>query len=399
MTSQLSVALMATTAAWSASLRSYLRDHTQGVRAQVVASRAALMPLIGELDVLVIDDVMRSLSGADLAVIVANGVTVIGVFDPVDGLGSDYLSRLGATEVLPATAAVGELVARITRVEARPKKGLVPGNVPDRDDRVRHAPERTDGQRATLSMWTKVTGGAGLTETVAAAADLLSSRARVLLLELDELAPVMAARLLRSPDSGLAWALSRAAQGQSVVPEALSGPRDDGLAPLGRFDAICVGHGPAQLTSAHQVDKLLQDVEHHYDHVLVEAVTHGTPGQSPWCARLLQRADRVTVLSSSDPEGAGRLVEWKAATVELRGAAQCGAVFGRATTSRYERARLVGLVEDSTGASPYDDIWFLPEDATVRRARWNGEMVWKGPWLKAVRSLAESAHASRGARP
>jgi len=72
-----------------------------------------------------------------------------------------------------------------------------------------------------------------LTEAVVAAAEHMSKRARYLLVEAEELSPILVSRLLRSPETGLPWAVSRAGQGLRALPEALSGPREDGTAPVG----------------------------------------------------------------------------------------------------------------------------------------------------------------------
>ena len=147
--------------------------------------------------------------------------------------------------------------------------------------------------------------------------------------------------------------------------------------------------------------KLLVEVEPHYDHVLVECsyLLRGTTEQERFSAvrSALARAHRVVVMASSDPQGAAGLVEWKGAAVTAGISAPCLAVFGRSGGSGYEHQHLANLVESSTGRHPYSDVAFLAEDATVNRARWNGELVWKGRWLRQVHSLA--ALSVSGAAP
>ena len=67
--------------------------------------------------------------------------------------------------------------------------------------------------------------------------------------------------------------------------------------------------------------------------------------------------------------------------------APCAGVFGRARNSRYERDYLAGVVMANTARRPFARLSFLPEDQTVARARWNAEMVWRCPWLGAVKEL------------
>lgn len=250
--------------------------------------------------------------------------------------------------------------------------------------------------------WTKVSGGTGLTEATVAAAQYLAKRATVLLIEADEVGPVLASRLLRSSDTGLIWAVSRVARGQKALPEGLSGPREDGTVAIGNFDVVCGSPGAAQVIPAVDLLGLVEEAVAAYDYVLVETswLVGAPSGRERFSAAraMLATADRAVVLASPDPEGAARLVEWRAAALAAGCESSCWAAFGRARANRYERSHLSSLLQANTGRQPFAGVWFLPEDATVARARWNAEMVWKGPWLKAVKTLAEAAAAKHAVR-
>ncbi len=386
----------ATRAPWSAALRSYVRDHTQGIALEVVMDRAGLARLAPRLDVLVVDDIMRLFSRADLAAAQSRGAHVIGLFDGAAGMGQRYLADLGADQLLPASTPPPELAAAILRVGPR---SVVPAGAKEAPPSSCRA--HTPVKRGWLSVWAKASGGAGLSELVVAAAEMLASRQRALLIEADDLAPVLASRLLRSAETGLNWALSRASQGLPALPEALSTGRGDGSRPLGRFDAVCALPGPAQAVNPALVARLAEEAVVPYDHVMVEAgwlVDRSVPGPRLPAAPVVRRADYVVVVGAADPEGAARLVEWRAAAVAAGVTAPCWAVFGRSPASRYERDHLRSLVEANTGRSPFAGVAFLPDDPVVARARWNAELVWKGPWRKAVRALVEAVHqAAAGA--
>jgi hypothetical protein len=390
------VGVGATRAPWSAAFRSYVRDHTQGITIEVVMDRAGLTRAAPKLDVLVLDDVMRIFSIAEIASAQENGVHVIGLYDHTTGMGREYLARLGVDEVLPAATTAAEVVAVISQRGARDRvrTGAVAGSrLP-----VATRPVGSRKPRGLLSAWTKVSGGAGLTEAAVAAAEHLSKAGRVLLIEADEVAPVLVSRLLRSPDTGLAWAVSRAGQGQKVFPAGLSGPRGDGSSAVGHFDAICGTPGAAQVISAVHLVRLVEEALATYDHVLVEASwLVGSPsGRERFGAAraVLVLADRVVVFASADPEGAARLVEWRASSLAAGVQAPCWAAFGRACSSRYERSHLASLLVGNTGDHPFAGVTFLPEDPVVARARWNAEIVWKGPWARAVRALADVTTSS-----
>lgn len=393
MNHRLVVGVGATKAPWSGDLRSYLRDHTHGVTVHVVMDRPHLELLADSLDVLIVDDVMRLFNADDMDRLARAGAAVIGVREPMYGQGAEYLRALGAMTVFDAGSAVSELASLIDQCRPRYKSAAL-GSSPANWDI--DPPDRTvaDGRHATLTVWTKASGGAGLTETVIAAAEHLSKQWRVLLIELEDVAPVMASRLLRTPDNGLEWALLRAAHGRDVVPDALSGPRGDGYGPLGRFDAICSGAGQGHGVGWVQMQKLLGQVERHYDHIFVES-----PGVQDLVERdrsaagrgVLGRADSVVVLTGSDPESAGRLVEWRAASMTVPVLSPCWAVFGRFSGNRSRRGQLADLVGANTAGAPFRGFAFLPEDAGVQRARWGADLVRRGPWLKAVRSFTEEA--------
>jgi hypothetical protein len=394
------VGLAATKAPWSAAFRSYVRDHTQGIAVEVIMDRTGLARSAPRLDVMVVDDVMRTLSSAEIANAQRFGTYVIGLYDHSAGMGREYLFGLGTDQVLPASTPPADLVAVMSDNRRRPSaasRGAEAINIA-----LDEGPMRPKGKRALVSAWTKVSGGSGLTETTVAAAQHLAKAGRALLIEADEVAPVLASRLLRSTSNGLAWAVARAGQGRGVLPEGLSGPREDGTAAVGHFDVICGTPGAGQVIPAADILRLLDEAARAYDHVLVETgwLVGAPSGRERFSAAraLLASADAVVVLASADPEGAARLVEWKAAAMAAGCRAPCWAAFGRARPSRYERGHLTSLLHTNTGRHRFESVWFLPEDPTVARARWNAEIVWKGPWLKAVKALADTATV-KGASP
>ena len=390
MMAEIHLGISATTAPWSVALRSYVRDHTQGISVEVVVDRAGLTRAASKLDVLVIDDIMRLFSRPDLAGAQLKGAHVIGLFDDTAGMGRKYLADLGADQLLPASAPVAEVADAVLRVgpRARPGSGASVADEPPRRGGIHRS-------LGCLSVWTKASGGAGLSEAVVAAAEALAAKKKVLLIEAEEVVPVLVSRLVRSPETGLLWAVSRAGQGTRALPEGLSGPRGDGSAPLGHFDAVCATRGvPQPLNPAHLL-RLVEEALDIYDHVVVETSwLAGPPAARDRFAAaraVLRRADWVVVLAGADPEGAARLVDWKASALSAGVSAPCWAAFGRAGRSRYERDHLRSLVDNSTGRSPFAGVVFLPEDPTVARARWNAELVWKGPWRKAINALVVAA--------
>jgi hypothetical protein len=395
MSERLVLGLGATKAPWSQALRVWARDHGQGVEVEVVMDRRDLARALGRLDVLVIDDIMRLFSPPDVAGAREAGAQVIGLTDPTMGLGGEYLARLGADYVLPASSEPAEVLSLAHQIAAprEPKCAPLLRPCPEPSSLAPQA-VATRRRRGFLSAWGKVSGGAGLTECVVAAAEQLAHRGKVLVVEAEEVAPVMVSRLLRSPEGGLPWALSRARQGSPALPEGLSPPREDGTLPVGHFDVMCAAPGAPQVVSGTQLEKVVAEALTTYDHVLVElgwlVGSEHSRDRFGASRSLLRIADSVVVIAAADPEGAARLVQWRAAAVTLGATERCWAVFGRTRRGRYEMGHLSSLVEGNTGRHPFTGVRFLPEDPVVARARWNAELPWKGPWLAAVRALASS---------
>jgi hypothetical protein len=391
----LRIVVGATTAPWSAALRSYVRDHAQGVRVEVVMGRAGLSRSLLGASALVIDDVMRTFSSLDVFKAQRSGVFVIGVADQA-GAGRKYLADLGVDKVVAASVPPAELLALASEASEGvqgPEVALTSA-----EGQGASAPAWVPAQPGgVVSAWTKVSGGAGLSEAVVAAAESLSKAARVLLVEAEELTPVMLSRLSRSPEGGLPWALSRVGQGLPALPEALSAPRREGPT-VGHFDVVCGAANPAQPLNASQLEIFIAEAAACYDCVLVETSWLVGPGSArerfSATRSVLRRANSVVVLAAADPEGAARLVQWRAMAVAHRVQAPAWAVFGRARPGGYERSHLEEIVCSNTGRYPFAGLAFLPEDASVARARWNGELAYKGPFQKAAGALAAQSVAA-----
>jgi hypothetical protein len=392
------IGVSATKSSWSQDLRKYVRDHTQGIAVEVIMDPGRLLKPGDRrrFDVVLIDDVMRLFGAQELAAAQDNGAVIIGLFDERSGMGREFLARLGANRLVPSSTPPAQLVEMIQ--EVGPLRTTVA-----RPKRLSGTLSRPNPRRGWISAWTKVSGGVGLTETVIATAETLSAHKRVLLIEAEEIGPIMAARLRRSAESGLAPALNRIGRGQTAFPEALSAGVDDGSVALGGFDVICqtsMPGGPA-ITNPVQLVSLLDEAATIYDHVMVETGVLVNAASGVGRDRLaatraaLGHADGIVVLAAADPNGAVKLLEWQATSLAARIVAPTWAAFGRASRSGFEQAELAHQLE-LAGPASFGAIVFLPEDKIVSRARWNGGLVWKGRWLRAVQRLAQDLDLQSG---
>ncbi len=389
------VALTATKAPWSTNFREYCREHTTDLSVEVIVSvRSLLHPAHRAYDVLVIDDMMRLVGAADVAAAHDRQVHVLGLTDPTQGLGRRFLEDLRVDQIAPASLAPPELADLVRSVGPRNAHAE-----PARRPLALRPRLGTPRRQGSLTTFTPASGGAGLSETLVAVGEILASQRRdVLVVEANEVSPVLASRLRRAPSTGLPWALALAQHDRPVFPEGLTGGRDDGTAPLGSFDVICGTSAPGGPLPVNPVEltALLEQALAIYDHVLVDT--------GPWLTRAAQTgrdrlnaarpalalARQALVFARATPDGTTQLVEWRSAAHDNGLQIPIFAVLGRAA-SKYERSHLAHMLEVNTKwPNTFAGVFFLPEDARITKARWNADLVTRGGWWRSVQALVRA---------
>ena len=387
------VGLAATKAAWSTQLRSYIHDHVAGLTVDAVLDPGQLnQPGRPRLDVLVIDDATRLLTGADIGAAVAAGTLVVGLYNPRHRSGRDTLERLG--------------VSHLYSVET-PHPTWPPPSPPSDRSSPAHPPTRTtttpDRVPPPLTLARSVDGHVGRHRRIwthrnghrhrqPVGRDPTHPGHRSQPHGRHHGRPTTTAHRVRA-----VWALGLAAQGQADLPRRahpLTGPEGRGL---GDFDVICQSSmpgAPAPASPTH-LEAVVDAALSVYDHVLVEIgplVLESTPSLDRFAAgrAMLTKADQAIVVARSDPEAVIHLAEWKAAARTLAVGAQCWAVFGRTPKGNYELSQLTASLQATTAsdAGSFAGIRSLPEDPQVAKARWNAEMVGRSRWLSAIERLA-----------
>jgi MinD-like ATPase involved in chromosome partitioning or flagellar assembly len=389
------VALTATKAPWSTNFREYCREHTTDLSVEVIVTVSSLLhPAHRQYDVLVIDDMMRLVGVADVAAAHDRQVHVVGLTDPTQGLGRKFLEDLRVDQIALASLAPSELADLV--------RSVGPNNAHTGPARRPLAPRPrlgTPRPQGSLTTFTPASGGAGLSETLVAVGEILAChRQSVLVVEANEVAPVLASRLRRAPSAGLPWALARAQQDRTIFPEGLTGRRDDGIAPLGSFDVICGMSAPGGPLTVNPVEltALLEQALAIYDQVLVDT--------GPWLTRTAQTgrdrlnaarpalalARQALVFARATPDGATQLVEWRSAAHDNGLQLPIFAVLGRAA-GKYERSHLAHMLEVNTNwPHTFAGVQFLPEDARLAKARWNADLVTRGRWWRSVQALVRA---------
>ena len=96
------VAVSATKLPWRLGLRGYTRDHTTDLGVEVIVTvRALLQPSHRSFDVLLVDDMDRASSAADIAAAHDRQIHVIGLSDSAQGQGRAYLESSASTRSSP----------------------------------------------------------------------------------------------------------------------------------------------------------------------------------------------------------------------------------------------------------------------------------------------------------
>jgi CO dehydrogenase nickel-insertion accessory protein CooC1 len=100
---------------------------------------------------------------------------------------------------------------------------------------------------------------------------------------------------------------------------------------------------------------------------------------------LVSEADVVVAVCDPSPHGIGRLLGWSVAALALQPRASVLVVVNRAPRARFRRGELYAEI---TTSLPVVDIVFVPADARVGDAAWNGTAVGRGPFTRAVDQIA-----------
>ena len=108
------VAVSATKLPWSPDFRAYTRDHSTDLGVEVIVTvRALLQPSHRSFDVLLVDDMMRLVSAADIAAAHDRQIHVIGLSDSAQGQGRAYLEELGVDQVIAVSTPPAEIAEMI----------------------------------------------------------------------------------------------------------------------------------------------------------------------------------------------------------------------------------------------------------------------------------------------
>ena len=375
------VALVFSPEPWVEALHRHLAHHGGARVRQVVVEPA--VALDEEYDALVVSDRWPALTLGFVRAVHGRGRRVLGVFDPEEPAGKDHLLALGVDVTVAGDSPMGEFVDALADLDISAPRTIGAGA-----DRVAEEGAACDRSSGSLVV---VSGprGSGVTEVaVTLAAALAARRDPVVLVDAHAVAPSIAGRLGLDLEPNLRSAIDACAHGLGDLAASIAWP-------AGCRAALGVVAGFPSAVSATQVtpDDVLD---------VVDTVRGGSTcvvdadEASPVASQLLGVATAIVGVAGASPVGVVRALEWAAPVRRRVPATPIHLAVNRAPGARYRREEI--RAEIVRTLRPQSITW-LPTDARVEAAAWDGELVGRGPFRAAVASLAHELTSDLAATP
>lgn len=367
------VALAFTADVWVEELHRHLTDHGGArVRTLLVEPEGALEE---SYDVLVAGHRWPALTRALVADVREHGRAVLGVHDRDEPASRDHLIALGVDALVESGAGPEAFVRAITSVAGR---------------RVDPSTSRVVVTASRAGRLVTVGGppGVGRTEIAIELARALNKRGSAVLVDADDVAPTVAARLHLVLEPNLRTAIDAVEHGRGdlehcvvVEPTSL----------LRVVTGIPNASGWAQVRPGEivrVVDRLADDVDIVVADgagMLEDVATSAVRSRFATARTMVSEADILVAVCDSSPHGVARLLGWAVEALALAPEVPLLVAVNRAPDARFRRAE---LYEEITTSLPTGAVVFIPGDARVGDAAWNGTTVHRGGFTRAVDELA-----------
>ncbi len=379
------VALAFTADLWVEELHRHLTDHGGArVRTLLVEPESALAEVY---DVLVAGHRWPALTRALVADLHAHGRAIVGVYDREEPASRDHLVALGVDTLVESDAAPEAFVRAITGVAGR------------REDRAPIRPV----EEARLGRVIAVGGppGVGRTEIAIQLAVALGRRTNVVLVDTDDVAPAIAPRLQLPIEPNLRTAIDAVEHGRGDLRRCVC------TEPVSSVAVVCGLPNASAWVQVRpgEVIRVVERLADESDLVVVDGAgmlddvgtgSGGTRGRFSTARSIVADADAVVAVCDSSPHGFGRFLGWFVDARLLAPETPMIVVANRAPRERFRRAELYAEIMSSV---PAVAVVFLPDDGRVPDAAWNGSVVRRGPFVRAVDEIAAQVLALRPRDP
>ncbi len=367
------VALAFTADVWVEELHRHLTDHGGArVRTLLVEPEGALEE---SYDVLVAGHRWPALTRALVADVHAHGRAVVGVHDREELASREHLVALGVDVIVESDAGPDAFVRAIASVANR------------RDERAASRPAVAP-MRSGRVVTVGGPPGVGRTEIAIELALALGRRLGVVLVDTDDVAPAVAARLQLSVEPNLRTAIDAVEHGRGDLDRCLL------VEPSSRLRVVA-GLPNASAWSQVRPGEIVRVVDRLSDDAdwivtdgagaLEEVGTATSRGRFASARTMVAEADVLVAVCDPSPNGFGRLLSWVVEAIALAPTASLFVAANRAPDTRFRRGE---IYEELTASLPLVDVTFVPTDRRVGDAAWNGTTVGSGPFTRAVAELA-----------
>jgi MinD-like ATPase involved in chromosome partitioning or flagellar assembly len=394
------VALVFSPEAWVEGLHRHLTDHGGARVRQVVVDPT--LAFDEEYDTLVVSHRWPGLTRTFVDAVRRRGRCLLGVFDPEEPAGREFLLSLGADRVVPSDASMAEFVDAFTAlapVRPEPLPSLAA-----RDSAVDgSSSEPAGGGRSRSPRWRLIavcgTPGAGATElAIALTATVSRNGERVALVDADEVVPSIAQRLGLPIEPNLRSAIESVEYGMGDVDAAIVRPSRDlevlpGLPNVGAWSQVRPG----------EVVDVLEALARTRRYVVANVASRledvGRGGRSRYgiSRAIVSEASVLVGVGPATPVGVTRLLGWVTDIRAMNPGAPVYLVVNRAPRDAFRKAE---LEQEIRRTFEPEGLSFLPHDARVEAAAWSGDVVASGPYTKAVGDVAVTiAPPTRAAPP
>jgi hypothetical protein len=363
---------------WSEALHAFVADHVPGVELRVVRDRRAALDEAPHI--LILDATTAWLTQAFVAEAEVAGVRLVGVYDRADGGTSrDRLAGLGLTHLLEEAMPPEDVMFLLERLRPTVSSG---------DRSLRESPTELPVADAAIVPVGGPSGSGARELAVGLAAHWAGEGWSTLLVDANETTPGVARRLglgfyphlltavERSSADGLDGVRTTLADGVRPLPfdviTGLATPRDwDRLVPSDVMQLLSVCRGGWERIVV-TTSPLVEDLSRWGDRFGISR-------------HVLRNADMVAGAAEPTPRGVLRYLDWFADVGLLR--ADVVTVMNKVPSSRRVASEARQQLLD-VGGSLVEDVWEVPFDRTVAAAEWDGRLVTRGRFRKAIAAVA-----------
>ena len=382
------VALVFSPEAWVEGLHRHLTDHGGARVRQVIVDPS--LAFDEEYGTLVVSHRWPGLTRTFVEAVHRRGRCLLGVFDPEEPAGREFLGSLGVDRVLSADASMAEFVDAFTALapvgqQPVPSVSALEAAVDGR--RLPATIANGDRSRSWRLLAVGGTPGAGATElAIEFTAALRRQEGRAVLVDTDEVVPSIAQRLGLPIEPNLRSAIESVEYGMGDVDttivrvarelDALSGLPNVGawsqLRPSEVLDVIEAIGRTRQLVVANVASRL-------------EDVGRGGRSRYGISRAVVGDATDVIGVAPATPVGVTRLLGWVGDVRALNTGAAIHLAVNRAPRDTFRKAELEQEIRRTFDPA---SLVFLPHDPRVEAAAWSGTLVAYGPYARAVAELA-----------